>query len=288
MFLPANGVKRHAIRARGITIEIVEGAGKMPVKSHVKASGPVLIAYERGLRGAGTTAVAGLPEATARDLTRKLSFVSEGNEYRERHEPLFDLSAVYIYFDPLAVNDTADTADTATHGSWSPSRLLFEDAAIWDTVVKIKAAAQDTSSTGKHYLESLGQVLAHEIMRAGSAKPEPAAPSRGGLAPWQQRKVAAYIEEHFGEPVTVADMADLVDLSTYYFCRAFKQSFGVSPHRYLANRRIEHAKRLLIEHRQSITHIALEVGFDETSSFSAAFRKATGLTPTSYQRTAGQ
>ena len=284
-FSPANSVQRRIVSARGIVVEFVEGAGKTPLKSQIKAFGPVLIAYERGLRGGGGTTVAGLPESSVRDLTHKLSFVPTGHEYRERHEPLFDLSAIYIYFDVSGLNDPTGLTSS---DSWSPPRLLFEDAAIWDTVLKIKAAAHDPSATDQSYLEALGLVLAHEILRTGAARPVQIASTRGGLAPWQQRKIAAYIEENFAEPVTVATMADLVDLSTYYFCRAFKQSFGISPHRYLARRRIEHAKQLLIEHKQSITHIALEVGFDETSSFSAAFRKATGLTPTGYQRTAGQ
>jgi len=75
-----------------------------------------------------------------------------------------------------------------------------------------------------------------------------------------------------------------VRLSPYHFSRAFKQSFGVPPHRYHTSRRIEHAKLLLEERTRSVTDIGLTLGFSETSAFSAAFRKATGLTPTSYHR----
>ena len=80
-------------------------------------------------------------------------------------------------------------------------------------------------------------------------------------------------------------MTKLVDLSPFYFCRAFKQSFGIPPHRYHVNRRIERAKALLAERESSVTDVALEVGFSETSSFSAAFRHTTGTTPTEYRRT---
>jgi AraC family transcriptional regulator len=54
-----------------------------------------------------------------------------------------------------------------------------------------------------------------------------------------------YIEEHLGEQISLAKLAQLVGLSTYYFCRAFKQSLGLPPHRYHNNRRIEQAKVLL-------------------------------------------
>jgi AraC family transcriptional regulator len=73
-------------------------------------------------------------------------------------------------------------------------------------------------------------------------------------------------------------------LSPYYFCRAFKQSFGMPPHRYHNARRIEQAKMLLGEPTPSVTEIGLRLGFSDTSSFSTAFRKAIGLTPTAYHR----
>jgi len=56
------------------------------------------------------------------------------------------------------------------------------------------------------------------------------------------------------------------------------------PHRYLSNRRIERAKSLLVERKLSVTEIGHEVGFSETSSFTSAFRKITGETPTDYRR----
>ena len=82
----------------------------------------------------------------------------------------------------------------------------------------------------------------------------------------------------------LAKLAELAGLSTYHFCRAFKQSLGVPPHRYHTSQRIERAKTLLAKPAFSVTDIGLTVGFSETSSFTAAFRKATGLTPTAYHR----
>jgi AraC family transcriptional regulator len=73
-------------------------------------------------------------------------------------------------------------------------------------------------------------------------------------------------------------------LSQHHFCRAFKQSFGVPPHRYHVQRRIEQAKLLLTDRAISITDIGLTVGYSQTSSFSVAFRKLTGWTPTEYRR----
>jgi AraC family transcriptional regulator len=109
-------------------------------------------------------------------------------------------------------------------------------------------------------------------------------PIRGGLAGWQQRTVTAYIEEHLTEHISLATLARLVCLSPYHFCRAFKQSFGLPPHRYHNQRRIEQAKLLLAKPAPSVTDIGLTLGYSDTSSFSTAFRRATCVTPTAYHR----
>jgi AraC family transcriptional regulator len=94
----------------------------------------------------------------------------------------------------------------------------------------------------------------------------------------------AHIEEHLDEQISLATLAELTRLSRFYLCRAFKQSFGLPPHRYHMSRRIERAKMLLVQPSPSVTEIGLALGFNETSSFTASFRKATGLTPTAYHR----
>jgi AraC family transcriptional regulator len=91
--------------------------------------------------------------------------------------------------------------------------------------------------------------------------------------------VAAYIEEHLAEAIPLHVLAKLVQLSAYYFCRAFKQSFV---HRTATT---STAPRGYWQSGPSVTDIALELGFSETSSFSAAFRHTTGTTPTDYRRT---
>ena len=59
---------------------------------------------------------------------------------------------------------------------------------------------------------------------------------------------------------------------------------GMPPHRYLTSRRIERAKSLLAERKLSVTEIGLHVGFSKTSSFTSAYRKVTGETPSDYRR----
>jgi AraC-like DNA-binding protein len=78
---------------------------------------------------------------------------------------------------------------------------------------------------------------------------------RGGLAGWQQKNVADFIEEHLDEDITLQQVAEVAQLSRYHFARAFKQSFGLPPHRYYMSRRMERAKELLQERTRSVTQV---------------------------------
>jgi len=126
--------------------------------------------------------------------------------------------------------------------------------------------------------------LTHEIIRMNGSVPCGGRASQGGLGSWQQKCVADYVEEHIGDDIPLATLSELARLSPYHFCRSFKRSFGMPPHKYHAACRIERAKQLLSNRELSVTAIALKVGFGETSSFTAAFHRLTGLTPSRYRR----
>jgi len=168
--------------------------------------------------------------------------------------------------------------------SSSSRACSFTDRNLWETALKLKSQVENPGAMHRQYAEALGIALMHELIRinGGAALHEPV--SRGGLASWQQKRVAAYIEEHVADDIPLATLAELARLSPYHFSRSFKSSFGMPPHRYHAHRRIERAKQLLANRELSITAIALDVGFSETSTFSAAFHRLTGQIPSRYRR----
>jgi len=243
----------------------------------------LLVVVEQAVRLAGETSVEGLPRSTLRDLRRKLTFVPAGSEYHEWHEPSLLPRITYLYLDPEKL--PTDLQLEYPDGLRAP-RLFFEDAALWETAFKLRKLTEGPDADSRLHFEALGVVLAHELVRP-HARLRQAAPARGGLAAWQQRILVDYVEENLAEQIPLATLAQLVQLSPFHFCRAFKQSFGTPPHRYHVSRRIERAKKLLAKSDYSVTDIGLSVGFSETSSFTAAFRKATGLTPTAYHRSLG-
>jgi AraC family transcriptional regulator len=281
--LPSNIVKRCAVELDGVTIEVVQVLTHDEVKFRYHAPFHLLVAYEEGVRRDGETFVDGSPRSTLRDLTRKLTFVPAGHEYREWQLPRVRSRVIFCYFDPAKMLDHGD-GETSPAGAAFAPRLFFEDNPLRDTAVKLARTLEE--SDHRRYCEALAVVLAHELLRVNARRFEP--PVLAGLAVWRRRMVTDYIEKHVDERIPLATLAELVGLSTYHFCRTFKQSFGMPPHRYHSARRIERAKGLLAKAASSVTDIALTIGFSETSSFTEAFRKATGSTPTAYRRSVGQ
>ena len=280
--LPAHAVGRRAVAWDGITVEIIRSVTHDTVEFRFRAPHHLLLVHEEGVRHDGETMVEDLPPSRLRTLRGRLTFVPAGHEYRDWQQPRIPCRITCFYFDPAKMPIHPDAIRAAPPAP----RLLFENNVLLDTAVKL-AAAIGQGCENERYCEALGVIVAHELLRAQgrAARREPLA--RGGLAAWQQRIVASYIEEHLAERIALAALAKLVRLSSYYFCRAFKQSFGVPPHRYHINRRIERAKVLLANPARSVTEVGLALGFSETSSFSAAFRHTTGITPTEYRRALG-
>jgi len=84
--------------------------------------------------------------------------------------------------------------------------------------------------------------------------------------------------------LTLTELAAVVGMNPHHFCRAFKQSTGCPPHRYVLNRRVERAKRLLTEDHLPLAEIGLTVGFQNQSHFTTVFHRLTGVTPKTYRK----
>lgn len=106
----------------------------------------------------------------------------------------------------------------------------------------------------------------------------------GGLAPGAMRRVREHIEQHLCNRIELMDLATLVGLSECHFSRAFKQSIGVPPHRYLMRRRIAVAADLVATTDCALSEIALEVGFCDQSHFTRLFSAMVGETPRAFRR----
>jgi AraC family transcriptional regulator len=131
-------------------------------------------------------------------------------------------------------------------------------------------------------LELISAQLAIELARYCTSVKEGSA--AGGLAPWRLRLIEERLRE-LREAPTLAEMAALCNLSVRQLTRGFRASRGRSIGDYVAQSRIDHAKRLLAT-KQSVKAISYSLGFASPSSFSFAFRRATGETPREFRQRA--
>jgi AraC family transcriptional regulator len=106
----------------------------------------------------------------------------------------------------------------------------------------------------------------------------------GGLAPGALPRVREYVEANLEGRIELVDLAGVANLSRCYFIRAFKQSLGCTPHRYVMSRRLEKARHLLAASDLAIVEVALASGFADQSHFSRCFREFSGASPTAFRR----
>jgi AraC family transcriptional regulator len=274
---PSNLVKRHRAARYGIMAESIYASARSRIQFHYHSAAHLLILYEDGARRDGETAVDGLPPSTLRKLANKLTFVPAGLGYREWLETSTAVRVSYLYLDPAKL-ESAALAD-----AFYTPKVFFEDPILWATAVKLKSVLE-SENVDTAYLESLANVLAHELSCSGQDVAWTSPPNRGGLASWQIRAVSAYIEEHLNEQIPLITLARLARLSKHHFCRAFKHSFSIAPHRYHLRRRMQQAKVLLADRTASVTEVSVILGFTSISSFSDTFRKISGQTPSQFRR----
>ncbi len=91
------------------------------------------------------------------------------------------------------------------------------------------------------------------------------------------------MDRAYGEPLDVPTLAGIAHVSEAHFIRAFRTTFGETPHRYLQRRRVERAMYLLRATNRDVTEICLDVGFTSLGTFSRSFRDIVGEAPTTYR-----
>src|SRR5271157_219472 len=132
-------------------------------------------------------------------------------------------------------------------------------------------------------LHGLDEERAHEVVEAYLGATLAAVEAVGGLPPWRLQRVFAYIRENLAKEASVAELAQAVGMSPYYFSKLFKMSTGTTPHQYVMRQRVERAQSLLRDGSTALANVAREVGFETQSHFTSVFRHIVGITPKRYR-----
>ena len=274
-------VRRRIASWSGITSDSIQVIRREPFEYRYKAPCHLLIMSERQERDDGETVVEGLPKSNLRLMNEKLTFVPAGRDFYGWQLPRTLSRYTYFYFDPHRW--ASDLASNPAEIDIEP-RLFFFDQYLWQTAQKLKTQADNPDAAPRGYAEALSLVMAYELLRLNNGVAPARENARGGLAGWQRKRVAEYIEEHLAEDLSLSQLAEVAGLSQFHFARAFRESMGLPPLRYVSARRVERAKDLLAQPGLSVTQIGAQLGFNDTSHFSASFRKHIGATPSAYRR----
>lgn len=157
-------------------------------------------------------------------------------------------------------------------------------AAIANRLLELELEVKNRDNLFDLYAEGWAcQVLVLTSRLLGESEPVRAS-ARGGMTRFSVRRINDFIEAHLDGELRLDDLAGVAGLSKHHFLRTFRQTTGQTPHQYVMSARIRRAKnKLAMAAGDSMTEIALACGFSNSQNFSTIFRKATGLTPTTFR-----
>lgn len=201
------------------------------------------------------------------------------NDYRalERLEPSRLCRVVYFYFDPAVPPSKSEAVRSL------PPRLFFEDTGVWDIAIRLKALIEGAGAVDRLYCESLGIVLAHKLVSFGPGGLVPRRRFAAGSPGGSNASLRAISKKHLADEIPLATIAQLARLSPYHLSRAFKQTFGMPPHRLHTPSYRTGQITAEASHGLGSVSVATAMEFSAASSFSTAFRKATDMTQQSFR-----
>jgi AraC family transcriptional regulator len=192
-----------------------------------------------------------------------------------------EVEFTHLYLEPSFISRIA-------YESVDPDRvelalsLQQPSALVWSMGEALKSILQTAERYSCFYADSMATGLAAHLLTHYATRKH-VFREYNGLPKAKLKGAIEYINTHFGEDISLTDIATAVGMSQYYFSRLFKQSIGMTPHTYLVVQRVNHAKELLSTTELTILEIANECGFANPSHFAKCFRQHTGISPKQFR-----
>jgi AraC family transcriptional regulator len=189
---------------------------------------------------------------------------------------------------PAKVDATHSQAQAKLHQP-EPNGEDNRTALVSDPVVRhlracLQTARAQPSKMCSSCLDHLETAVQAYLRQTHSVIPLSPPVARGGLAPWQLRRAKEMLISRLDEPISLAELARACKLSPSHFARAFRQTTGQPPHRWLMEQRIEKAKQLLVDTTLSLAQIAQRCGFADQSHFTRVFAQLVQSSPGQWRR----
>lgn len=244
-----------------------------PMADHVVMTFPA--GSQRFERRTGTS----VENGTARPGV--ITIIPAGSSSRwDIHRPI---NVVHLYLPQTTLARIASEADAA-----GPSNLLARTAYSDPITARLLLSAADAlegnAALDALFRQQLTDLLATRLLSAHAGTPAVIQPVIGGLSPAALLRAIERLRSDSDADVSLGALAADAGLSRFHFCRAFKESTGLSPHAWLRQHRLEQAMNLLRDGDVSVVSVAAALGYASQTAFAAAFRKLTGETPTDWRR----
>lgn len=195
-------------------------------------------------------------------------------------------SLLLLFLRPLFVREAAADLDFSYAEIAITPQIGISNRHIRHMALSLLHELNEASVLSRPYADSLATGLAMQLVQHYNAH-RTFHQVHGGVAPHKLRKALNLIDRHLAQEldgrVPLQTVAKEVGMSYFHFSRAFKQSMGMSPTNYIAERRISRAKELLQGTGLPIAEIALRAGFSSQSHFTSSFRRLAGSTPKDFR-----
>jgi len=161
---------------------------------------------------------------------------------------------------------------------------LADDPVVHHLGICLHTARSRPSEMSPVCADHVASALEAYLKQAHNVVSLPPPAARGGLAPWQLRRAKEMLVSRLDEPISLAELARACKLSPGHFARAFRQTTGQPPHRWLMEQRTEKAKQLLVDTKLPLAQIAQMCGFADQSHFTRVFAQLVQSSPGQWRR----
>lgn len=194
------------------------------------------------------------------------------------------LDTVRLYVPRLTLQDFVREHYGSSEVHLKPPQQVIRDPILYHIGACISALLEHPEESNSLLVDHIALSLQSHLYQTYSAAPASSPRARGGLAPWQESRAKEAMDANLDKEVNIARLAYECGLSTSQFARAFRQSTGCPPHRWLLEQRIKRAQNLLLTSDRTLTEIARVCGFYDQPHLTRAFGQTVGTSPGLWRR----
>ena len=198
------------------------------------------------------------------------------------HRPM---NVVQLYLPQSTLDRIADDATISTPGELL-ERTGHPDPIISRLLLSAADVIESSETLDTLFRQQLTDVIATRLLTTHAGSPTAFERTTGGLSPLALRRAIERLHSDSDTDISLAALASDAGVSRFHFCRAFKQSTGLSPHAWLRQHRLDQAKNMLRDTDVAVVSVAAALGYSSQTAFAAAFKKLTGETPSDWRRSA--